>query len=318
MALVGINQPSRKTKKSALEIVMDGLNVAANLANTAKNVGIITTEADDAATRLKQAEADTLERQNRGEITDLEAAKAGYLRVPGLSAPNQKTEFAQKNPLISAPEIALSPPKTKTSTSFKMAGGGTGEFYNPEKEREYAKDQNALAQDYSTHPITKNTQLVAQSYSKIKEVTQNPSPAGDMTLVFNYIKMLDPGSTVREGEYATAQNTTGVSGTILRAYNAALNGESLLPEQRNDFLNQANRIFKSQIKIQKTIDEQYQNSAKSLGGSGDFVRDYESVVGSSTTKNQPSRKTNKSDDLNEMNIPELEKLLKEMRESRGK
>ena len=37
-----------------------------------------------------------------------------------------------------------------------------------------------------------------------------PDAAGDMALIFSYMKMLDPNSTVREGEYATAQDAGSI------------------------------------------------------------------------------------------------------------
>ena len=36
------------------------------------------------------------------------------------------------------------------------------------------------------------------------------------------MKMLDPGSTVREGEYATAKNTAGIEQGLRNSLNAAL------------------------------------------------------------------------------------------------
>lgn len=71
------------------------------------------------------------------------------------------------------------------------------------------------------------------------------SAAGDLALIFAFMKMLDPGSTVREGEFATAQNTTGVPGRILNAYNKALTGERLNPTQRKEFSSQAKSTLKA-------------------------------------------------------------------------
>lgn len=69
------------------------------------------------------------------------------------------------------------------------------------------------------------------------------SAAGDISLIFNFMKMNDPGSTVREGEFATAQNATGVSNRIRNQYNNIVKGERLNPEQRQDFFNSSKRIF---------------------------------------------------------------------------
>jgi hypothetical protein len=69
------------------------------------------------------------------------------------------------------------------------------------------------------------------------------SAAGDLALIFNYMKMLDPGSTVREGEFATAQNSEGVPGRVVNLWNNLLSGERLNTKQRASFTDQASKIF---------------------------------------------------------------------------
>lgn len=69
------------------------------------------------------------------------------------------------------------------------------------------------------------------------------TPAGDLALIFNYMKMLDPGSTVLEGEFATAQNAAGVSTRVINLYNNLKTGERLDEGQRENFTNQAGKIF---------------------------------------------------------------------------
>jgi hypothetical protein len=87
---------------------------------------------------------------------------------------------------------------------------------------------------------------IGQAYKKIEESAKNPSAAGDLALIFNYMKILDPGSVVREGEFATAQNAAGVDSRIRAQYNNVINGQRLADVQRADFLNQAKNITKSQ------------------------------------------------------------------------
>ena len=87
---------------------------------------------------------------------------------------------------------------------------------------------------------------ISQAYRKIEEATKVPSAAGDVSLVFAFMKILDPGSVVREGEFATAQNAAGVPDRIRAQYNQAMKGEKLAPTQREDFLNQAKNLTRSQ------------------------------------------------------------------------
>ena len=63
-------------------------------------------------------------------------------------------------------------------------------------------------------------------------------------MIFNFMKMLDPGSVVRESEFATAANAAGVPDRIRNTYNRVLSGERLAKNQRADFINQSGNIFR--------------------------------------------------------------------------
>ena len=97
-----------------------------------------------------------------------------------------------------------------------------------------------------------------------------------MSLIFSYMKMLDPGSTVREGEFATAQNAAGVPTQVRNVYNRAKTGQMLAPEQRADFLNQSERIYSAQAESQSLLEEEYRRLADRAGyDPEDVVIDYQ-------------------------------------------
>ena len=85
---------------------------------------------------------------------------------------------------------------------------------------------------------------IDSAFGRIEASSEDPSAAGDLALIFNFMKMLDPGSVVRESEFATAANAAGVPDRIRNVYNRAINGERLGVKQREDFLNQAKKIFR--------------------------------------------------------------------------
>jgi hypothetical protein len=107
---------------------------------------------------------------------------------------------------------------------------------------------------------------VADSYQRIVDSAKDPSPAGDLSLIFNYMKVLDPGSTVREGEFATAQNAGGVDDRVVGLYNRLMNGERLAPAQRSDFLNRGTRLYQGQEKrFNANVRDRYVGLAKRYG-----------------------------------------------------
>lgn len=134
-----------------------------------------------------------------------------------------------------------------------------------EKPVEMGKLASELRKERSGLPVTRATQEVSAAYNKIQSAAKNPSAAGDLSLIFNYMKMLDPGSTVREGEFANAQNAAGVQDRIINLYNRARDGRRLGDDQRTDFVNQAGGLYKSQLDLQSQVDSQFKTMAERGG-----------------------------------------------------
>lgn len=108
-----------------------------------------------------------------------------------------------------------------------------------------AKDEEGLRKEFTA--LTKDFNLVSDSFARVKASVEDPSGAGDLALIFNFMKMLDPNSVVRESEFATAQNTGNVPNRIVGLYNRLLSeeGKRLSVEQRNDFTNRANKLLEA-------------------------------------------------------------------------
>jgi hypothetical protein len=109
---------------------------------------------------------------------------------------------------------------------------------------------------------------LAQAYQKIEVAAKNPSAAGDIALVYGFMKVLDPGSVVREGEFATAANAGGIPDGIRNLYNKALTGSRLGSTEdetskiRNDFLAQSRNIIESQRVLSGDLIDRYTNVAQ--------------------------------------------------------
>lgn len=106
------------------------------------------------------------------------------------------------------------------------------------------------------------------AYNRILASAKDPSPAGDLALIFNYMKLLDPRSVVREGEFATAENSAGVPTRIRNWYNKILSGRRLGPDdgfQRDDFVDRSNKIYAAAKKQQDQRISEYQRLANAFG-----------------------------------------------------
>jgi hypothetical protein len=109
------------------------------------------------------------------------------------------------------------------------------------------------------------------AYTGMVAAAADPSPAGDMAVIYGFMKQNDPRSTVREGEYATAQNAASVPGRIRALYNSVVDGTKLTAEQRADFIKQGGNLFKAHEKSQKRLADDYRKKAASSGVNPDNV-----------------------------------------------
>ena len=84
----------------------------------------------------------------------------------------------------------------------------------------------------------------------------NPTGVSDMSLVFSFMKMLDPGSTVRESEFDQAEQAANWSDTALNAMNKFWDGTKLTTH-RSDFLTQAKNLYDARMPAYTNIIDNY-------------------------------------------------------------
>lgn len=117
------------------------------------------------------------------------------------------------------------------------------------------KEFDALSSDF---------RKIRDSFSRINAAVSDPSAAGDLAIIFNFMKILDPGSVVRESEFATAENAAGVPDKVRNLWNKALTGERIT-FNRGDFVSTAKRLFESQETIQGRLVDRYSTLATRFG-----------------------------------------------------
>jgi len=117
-------------------------------------------------------------------------------------------------------------------------------------------NESKLRGDYTK--ASTNFKTVSENLGNIQSVANRPpTAAGDISLIFSYMKLMDPNSTVREGEYATAANAAGVPDRLHALYNRLLSGEKLAPAQRADFINTSGDLYQGWLDKQKQTDEAF-------------------------------------------------------------
>lgn len=113
---------------------------------------------------------------------------------------------------------------------------------------------------------TKDFRDVRDAYGRIKASTKTPTPAGDLSLIYNFMKMQDPGSTVRESEFAAAAASGSLGDRWVAAGKKLLNGERLSDAQRSDFLSQSQKLYGAAEFQKKKIQSTYRKTASQYPG----------------------------------------------------
>jgi hypothetical protein len=175
-----------------------------------------------------------------GGLTAPMPAPAG---APGAVATPAVTGGAPRAPV--APAAGAAAP-----TGPQPIIPGTGKAFGNEKD---------LRSEF-TAQMKPYTEL-AQAFRKVEAAALNPSAAGDISLVYGYMKILDPGSTVMQGEQATAQNAGSVPERVRSMYNKALTGEGLIDTVRLDFYSQARNLIESQRQMAADVGDRYKQYA---------------------------------------------------------
>jgi hypothetical protein len=134
----------------------------------------------------------------------------------------------------------------------------------PEKRPEA---EGKLRGEYRT--ATAVYQDVRNSFGRVQAAQD--TAVGDLSLIFGYMKMLDPGSVVREGEFATAQNAAGVPERVLNVYNRVRSGERLTENQRGAFKKQAKDLFTVAADDERRVRDGISRIARNYGLNTDNI-----------------------------------------------
>lgn len=123
---------------------------------------------------------------------------------------------------------------------------------------EKVKAEGALRDDYLKQ--SKDFTTIRDFKDRIDNAAS--TGAGDLALVFSYMKLLDPGSTVREGEFRTASQIAGLPGIIETLRNKILGQGQLGEDARKDIRAASENIWKKANDRQSNLTNRFASIAK--------------------------------------------------------
>ena len=200
--------------------------------------------------------------ENRLSIID-EAlgAKAAIVRSSAAAQEARQAELFPITKQIKQAELA--------AKKLEASGGSTGQFKTAQ---DRVKFEQSLRKEHTS--VSGDFRERANSFQLIETNARDGSSAAGVALVFNFMKMLDPTSVVRDSEQETLKKARGVferMGLTRSAAEAAIRGNPLTEKQRNDILQVATNIFSGVKKAQSAIDDRFRRIAENAGISPDVV-----------------------------------------------
>jgi hypothetical protein len=166
-------------------------------------------------------------------------AEYKFAQDQGYKGSFQDFELAKR--AAGAPKVAVD---LKDPTAVAMAG---------------LKMQGDIRQDL------KGPKDTATAYQTMYNAATNPTQKGDTTMLYTFFKVLDPQSTVREGEIEMIKQSRSIPEKFKGMAVKLASGQTLLEGERADLLNQAYQYVANQQRgVTETID-MYKDYAKAFG-----------------------------------------------------
>lgn len=125
--------------------------------------------------------------------------------------------------------------------------------------------ERKMADDYRSQ--SKGFGEASSAYKQINATLDSAtkSPAATLAAATKFMKILDPGSVVRESELGMALQASGVLDRAANYMNILQRGKVLTATQVADFKDISQKMYSAAQQVQKTIDQDYQGKAKAYG-----------------------------------------------------
>jgi hypothetical protein len=97
------------------------------------------------------------------------------------------------------------------------------------------ENEGKLRSDFKSEPIYKDYADMKTAYKQVKSALAQGNPIGDVAGATKIMKLLDPGSVVRESELGIAMAAGGRMDRLGNLVSMWMSGEKLTPQQRQEF-----------------------------------------------------------------------------------
>jgi hypothetical protein len=133
------------------------------------------------------------------------------------------------------------------------------------------ENTSALRKQFQSEPIYKEFQDLGLAYKQVTNAINAGTPIGDTAAATKIMKMLDPGSVVRETELGMAMAATGKLDRLKNLMDLYITGKKLTPTQRVEFQSLANNLYAAGQQAYNKKRNEYELLGQSFGLNTDIA-----------------------------------------------
>lgn len=123
----------------------------------------------------------------------------------------------------------------------------------------------SLKKTFNAEPIYKDFNDMKSAYGQVLTSLEQGTPIGDVAGATKVMKLLDPGSVVRESELGIAMAASGRMDRLKNYFNNWATGQKLTPTQRDDFKQLSNELYAAAGQAYNQKRQEYQDYGQSFG-----------------------------------------------------
>jgi hypothetical protein len=124
--------------------------------------------------------------------------------------------------------------------------GTTGNAADLELVQKLRKEFEGLPEFQAWSIVNTGYQNMLSAMDTIASLSDETDPKrgpADMRLLYNYLRLLDPRTGIKEGEYATAEQAGGKVAPLLNLWNSIVSGDKLDAPTREAFMREAKGMY---------------------------------------------------------------------------
>lgn len=283
LKLAGIAQAIGAQTDPAARAAMWQKFVAVNprIATTLQQYGIDPRDAE-AGARFLIAEARGLTEPKASEFKTFKQDEGIFQSGPtGMQVLREPQPKAEDNKVVSPGQTIVSPAGRPVYTApdkplglENVAPGNTVYDPNsrsvlfradpkPEDKLSNSKFEQDLRKEYTA--VSKDFREVSNGLSRVEAASQLGTGAGDVALIYGFMKINDPGSVVRETEFDIANNIGSLPERWQGYVQKMLTGEGLPDRVRQEIKSTAQTIAQRKIQEQKALEGRFEQIARENG-----------------------------------------------------